>query len=326
MQYQGHFTITKKDNIDFNLLLMRRKLVATSLVVFVIIGGAVGLVRYSQGTQLAASILEALLTGVCGVVLLTAINLIFMLLRINGLYKSKQLTDFSFDVVVDKDGEVVETVGFEGEEDGGLSRPRALALDSGGNLLVLDEDLARVTKYGPDGAFVLRFGEKGSEDGQLDSPEGLAVDTMDNVYVADSGNGRIAVFDSDGEFLGRIGARGSEDGEFEEGPFSVWVDPQGTVYVPDTARHGVQLFREAVETPDDDTNETAGDDGSAVNLTEVNGTVANATATLSPTPTVTAVNITPYATPTPPRSVPVPIAGIFAALAGVAALAARRRT
>lgn len=104
MQYQGHFTITKKDNIDFNLLLMRRKLVATSLVVFVIIGGAVGLVRYSQGTQLAASILEALLTGVCGVVLLTAINLIFMLLRINGLYKSKQLTDFSFDVVVDKDG------------------------------------------------------------------------------------------------------------------------------------------------------------------------------------------------------------------------------
>ena len=137
-------------------------------------------------------------------------------------------------LVVDDEGVVTDTVGFEGDGDGGLKRPRALGLDSGGNLLVLDEALARVTKYGRDGAFVLRFGEKGSGDGQFDRAEGLAVDPMDNVYVADSGNGRIVKFAPDGRFLAAFGSRGAGDGRFEEGPFGVWVDPQGTVYVPDS--------------------------------------------------------------------------------------------
>ena len=100
------------------------------------------------------------------------------------------------------------------------------------------------TRGGAGLAFVLRFGEKGSGEGQFERAEGLAVDTMDNVYVADSGNGRIVKFGPDGAFLEAFGARGSGDGLFEQGPFAVWVDPQGTVYVPDLESHGVQLFRE----------------------------------------------------------------------------------
>ncbi len=166
-------------------------------------------------------------------------------------------------LIVDEEGKVTGTVGFGGDGDGGLSRPRALALDSGGNLLVLDEALARVTKYDRNGAFVLRFGEKGSGDGQFDRPEGLAVDAMDNVYVADSGNGRIVKFDTNGQFVAAFGSRGSGDGQFEEGPFGVWVDPQGTVYVPDLANHGVQLFRENAASLAPETNATLPDDGNA---------------------------------------------------------------
>lgn len=249
-------------------------------------------------------------------------------------------------LVVDDLGAVTDTVGFEGDGDGGLKRPRGLALDSGGNLLVLDEALDRVTKYGRDGAFVLRFGEKGSDDGQFERAEGLAVDAMDNVYVADSGNGRIVKFGPDGAFLEAFGARGTGDGLFEQGPFAVWIDPQGTVYVPDLASHGVQLFREgaapiaanttteANATEPGSANATLPADGSAVNETCVDGTcfvnitALNATATVdTPEPSVTVppANITPYATATPPPSLPAPVAGLLAALAAAGLLAVRRR-
>ena len=246
-------------------------------------------------------------------------------------------------LIVDDEGAVTGTVGFGGEGDGGLSRPRSLALDSEGNLLVLDEALDRVTKFSPDGAFVLRFGEKGSGDGQFERPEGLAVDATDNVYVADSGNGRIVKFDPSGQFLAAFGARGSGDGKFEEGPFGVWVDPQGTVYVPDLSNHGVQLFREGLATAEPETNETGPDDGNATvpangtavnetGLPTVNGTAPDETAnqtpldTLTPLQTVTAGNITPYETPTPPRSLPAPVGGLVAALAVLGLLADRRRS
>jgi hypothetical protein len=68
------------------------------------------------------------------------------------------------------------------------------------------------------------------------------------------------------------------------------------------------------------------EDGTAVNETAPNATV-NGTATLAPlTPSETATvgNITPYATPTPPRSVPAPVAGLFAAIAAVAVFSVRR--
>ncbi len=250
-------------------------------------------------------------------------------------------------LIVDDQGAVTGTVGFAGDGDGGLSRPRGLALDSGGNLLVLDESLDRVTKFDRNGTFVLRFGEKGSGDGQLERPEGMAVDASDNVYVADSGNGRIVKFDPSGKFLTAFGVRGSGDGRFEQGPFAIWVDLQGTVYVPDLAAHGVQLFREGLATPAPETNATLPEDGNATiqangtaaNRTDpsevgtVNGTASNGTAnrtaalaSLTPTETVTAVsNITPYGTPTPPRSLPAPVGGLVAALAALAVLADRRR-
>ena len=77
--------------------------------------------------------------------------------------------------------------------------------------------------------------------------------------------------------------------------------------------------------------------GTAVNetcesgLCSVNGTVPNGTANLTPTlalstpsETVTAVNITPYGTPTPPRSLPAPVGALFAALVGLGLFARLR--
>ena len=258
-------------------------------------------------------------------------------------------------LIVDDAGIVTGTVGSEGTGDGGLRRPRALALDSGGNLYVLDESLSRVTKFGRDGGFLLRFDGQGSDAGKLNHPEGLVIDALDNIYVADSENGRVVKFDPEGEVLATFGARGSGDGLFEEGPYAVWVDPQGTVYVPDVTQHGIQIFRpgpEIAETPAGNTTASSGENstipigtnttglsnGTALNstglsnMTDVNGTATvnrTAVATRTPPPTtplpaITAVNITPYGTPTPLRSLPAPLAGLFGALA-IAGLLVRRR-
>ena len=104
MQFQGHFTITKKDNIRFNLLLMKRKLISACLVVFFVIALLVGVLKFMQGIPLSAAIAQALIMAVLGAVLLTVVNIVSMLIRINGMYKAKKITEFSFDAKVDKDG------------------------------------------------------------------------------------------------------------------------------------------------------------------------------------------------------------------------------
>ena len=104
---------------------------------------------------------------------------------------------------------------------------------------------------------------------------------MDNVYVADSGNGRIVKFGPDGRFLAAFGARGAGDGRFEEGPFGVWVDPQGTVYVPDLTGHGIQLFRPGAAPSGTEANATQSGDGNTT--VPANGTVPNGTANRTPT-------------------------------------------
>lgn len=104
MQFKGNFTITKRDNIDFNLLLMQRKLIGTSALVFVVITAMISLLKYMQGIPLATAIPNALLMGALGVVLLTVINIGLMLLRVNGMYRSNKISDFSFEALLDKNG------------------------------------------------------------------------------------------------------------------------------------------------------------------------------------------------------------------------------
>ena len=68
-QFSGQFTITKKDNLRYNFFSMRKKLISTSILVFVIIGAMVGLLRYGQGYGIQAAVLNGLLMAVSGTAL-----------------------------------------------------------------------------------------------------------------------------------------------------------------------------------------------------------------------------------------------------------------
>ena len=104
MSFTRHFKITKKDNLRFNFFLMKKKLVATSVTVFVIIAAMVGLIRYAQGVPLGEAVLRALLLGLAGTALLIAVNAVTTILRLNSFYRQKKLLEFSVDFTVDAEG------------------------------------------------------------------------------------------------------------------------------------------------------------------------------------------------------------------------------
>ena len=103
-QFSGQFTITKKDNLRYNFYSMRKKLISTSILVFVIIGAMVGLLRYGQGYSLSSAVLKALVTAVAGTAVLLGINVVTTILRMNSFYKQKKLTDFTVTFTADESG------------------------------------------------------------------------------------------------------------------------------------------------------------------------------------------------------------------------------
>jgi hypothetical protein len=73
-------------------------------------------------------------------------------------------------------------------EQGHLNEPRALAIDSNGNVSVLNSGNNTVTEFSATGSFVHEFGGTGSGLGQLSSPYQMTVDSKGNQWVTDTGN------------------------------------------------------------------------------------------------------------------------------------------
>lgn len=75
--------------------------------------------------------------------------------------------------------------------------PRSIAVDSEGNVLVVDTGTHRVRKFSPEGKLLATVGGRGKALGQFREPVGIASDPVTgNILVADTGNARIQRFDS----------------------------------------------------------------------------------------------------------------------------------
>jgi sugar lactone lactonase YvrE len=134
-----------------------------------------------------------------------------------------------------------------------FSSPVGVAVDSAGNVYVLDDDTVRkVTAAGVVTTLAGTAGMRGSADGtgaaaRFSSPTGIAVDSTGNVYVADTVNNTIRKVTAAGvvtTLAGTAGAFGSADGTgaaarfgFPEG---VAVDSAGNVYVADTGNLAIR--------------------------------------------------------------------------------------
>ena len=131
--------------------------------------------------------------------------------------------------------------GSSGSGDGQFNGPHGVAVDSGGQVYVVDRGNNRIQKFDSSGAFIITWGSTGTGNGQFDDPQGIAVDSAGNVYVTDLFNHRIQKFDSNGTFLTEWGSNGSGNGQFSV-PTGVAVDSAGNVYVTDFGNRRIQKF------------------------------------------------------------------------------------
>ncbi|MBS21101.1 MAG: hypothetical protein CL739_03305 [Chloroflexi bacterium] len=144
-------------------------------------------------------------------------------------------------VVMNKDGELIDSWGEQGSGSGQLNRPSGMCFDLEGNIVLSDAMNSRIQRFTRDGKLLQVFGEAGEGEGQLNMPWGLTVDQFGDILVADWKNDRIQRFGSEGEFKSAIGSHGTDKGQFRR-PSSVAVDGHGDIYISDWQNDRVQLF------------------------------------------------------------------------------------
>ena len=178
-------------------------------------------------------------------------------------------------------GHFLLSIGGTGAE--ALNLPWGLAADAGNNLYVADFGNDCIKKFSAQGEFLARFGCSGRGDGQFTRPASVAVDPEGYIYVADWGNERVQVLDAAGNFVTKLrgeatlsewasnflsinkeeaAARATADLDMEIDyfvddpheesshieryfwcPASVKLDSQGRLYVTETNRHRLQVYR-----------------------------------------------------------------------------------
>lgn len=130
--------------------------------------------------------------------------------------------------------------GFDGHEDGSVSRPWGLCVDKDGNVIVADRRNNRIQVFYPDGSFKLKFGSKGTGNGQFDLPAGISTDPSSRIVVVDKDNHRVQIFSMTGNFLLKFGSYGKDCGQFQY-PWDVSVNSKGEMLVTDSRNHRIQV-------------------------------------------------------------------------------------
>ena len=134
---------------------------------------------------------------------------------------------------------------------GRFNTPRAMAVDTTGNIFVADTGNERIEKFSPTGTFLSIIGTKGSGHGQLADPNGIAIDRSSNIYVAEiDSKHRVQKLGPDGTFVAAWAP-----GLF--GPRRIAIGPDDSIYVVDSGRNRIVKF-----SPDGQVLTTWGSDGS----------------------------------------------------------------
>ena len=75
-----------------------------------------------------------------------------------------------------------------------MFRPKGVAVDSEGDLYVVDGLWGVVQVFNREGELLYYFGQRGTGSGEFQLPAGLFIDRDDRIFVVDSFNRRVQVF------------------------------------------------------------------------------------------------------------------------------------
>ena len=128
----------------------------------------------------------------------------------------------------------------------GFSYPRAIALDSAGNIYTSEGYV--IKKFSSSGASLgTIISSNGSGDGQLLNASTLVFDASDNLWICDEGadgsstNHRVQKFSSSGTYISKFGSAGTGNGQFRS-PYGLVFDSSGNIFVGDMLNHRIQKF------------------------------------------------------------------------------------
>ena len=185
------------------------------------------------------------------------------------------------------DGEYRHSWGGLGAQAGQFNTPWGVACDPAGNVYVADWRNDRIQAFTPEGRFVGQWGTPGEGRGQLHRPASVAADAAGYIYVADWGNERVQIFAPDGEVAAILHGDATASAWAQDyldanpaeaaarqsanlapavapwrerhretaagvearfwGPTSVSVDDDGRIYIVDSCRHRVQIYRKETD-------------------------------------------------------------------------------
>ncbi|MFH7325808.1 hypothetical protein [Desulfurivibrio sp. C05AmB] len=98
-------------------------------------------------------------------------------------------------------GDLVQTIGGRGRDEGQLDRPTHLRVDQEGNIYVTDSLNFRIQKFDPEGNYLHHFGYVGSTPGAFARPKGFDLSRDGYLYAVDAAFENVQVFHDETQFL-----------------------------------------------------------------------------------------------------------------------------
>jgi regulation of enolase protein 1 (concanavalin A-like superfamily) len=140
------------------------------------------------------------------------------------------------------DGKLIRRWGNYGSGNGQFAFPLGTAVDTNGDVYVVDSENTRIQVFDSQGKFLRKWGSAGTGNGQFEHPAGIAIDASGNVMVTDYGHyddalemyaGRVEVFDRNGNFLRNLGSYGTGPTQIQA-PSAIATDKNGNIYIADS--------------------------------------------------------------------------------------------
>jgi len=120
------------------------------------------------------------------------------------------------------------------DENYAFYHPYDIALDSSGNMYIVDNANCRIQKFNPEGKYLATIGGPGQGPGEFQSPISIDIDSNAFLYIADTPQRKIHILTPDGKehktviIIGYhvVKARYLEPGLIAMGGYSGWIPPE----------------------------------------------------------------------------------------------------